>query len=394
MTVAALPRRAAPLALFSWGFRPFFLFAAAWGALGVPVWVVSYLVWGGRIAGQDGRLWHEHEMLFGYLGGVMAGFLLTAVPNWTGRMPVAGRGLMALVALWAAGRAASFFPGLWAAVVDSAFLIALTAVVWREVLAGRNLKNLPVCGLVSFFALANVGFHLSAIFPAVGAACERAALAAAAMMIALIGGRIVPSFTRNWMAARRKTPEPASFGLPDQAVLGLSGLALIAWLAFPEAMGIGALLLAAGLANGVRLLRWRGWRTGEEALVWILHVGYGAMALGLALLGASILAPAAIPASAAIHALTTGGVGVMTLAVMTRASLGHTGRERTAGPGTAAIYGLVLLAAAVRVAAAFLYGAMPMLLAIAAGLWCAALALFVAIYGPMLVTERRAPARS
>lgn len=389
MTAAAMTRSAETPALFSFGFRPFFLFSAAWGALGVPVWVISYLGWGGRIAGVDGRAWHVHEMLFGYLGGVMAGFLLTAVPNWTGRMPVTGRGLAALVGLWAAGRVASFFPGALAAAVDSAFLLAFAAVVWREVLAGRNAKNLPVCVLVSFFALANVAFHLKGVFPAVGAVPERAALAVAATMIALIGGRIVPSFTRNWMAARRITPEPAPLGLLDRIVLALTLGSLVAWLAFPYAAASGILLVAAGVGNLLRLLRWRGWRTGAEALVWILHAGYAAMAGGLLLLAASILAPAAVPMPAAIHLLTAGGIGVMTLAVMTRASLGHTGRERVAGPGTVTIYGLALAATAARVVAGFLPAFMPALLAIAAVLWCGSLGLFVMIYGPMLATRRR-----
>jgi uncharacterized protein involved in response to NO len=208
-------------------------------------------------------------------------------------------------------------------------------------------------------------------------------------MIALIGGRIVPSFTRNWMAQRRLSPGPASFSVFDRAVMALTAVGLLAWLAFPYALATGALLVAAGAGNLARLLRWRGWNTGSEALVWILHAGYAGMASGLLLIGASILWPAAVPFTAGVHALTVGGIGVMTLAVMTRASLGHTGRERTAGPGTTTIYVLALAATAVRVAAAFFPQAMPGSLALAAVLWSGALGGFVLVYGPMLVARRK-----
>jgi uncharacterized protein involved in response to NO len=378
-------------ALFSLGLRPFFLFAAGWAALAVPIWILAYAFGDGRIGGLDGRTWHIHEMLFGFLPGVMAGFLLTAVPNWTGRLPVSGAALNGLVGLWAAGRVASFAFGPLAipgAVTDSLFLIVFAAVIWREVLAGRNLRNLPVCILVTLFALANVAFHLGAVWPVAADVAQRAAIATAAMMIALIGGRITPSFTRNWIAANHAGAEPRTFGFLDRGTLGLSLVALAAWVAFPWSAVAGAALLGAGVLTAIRLSGWRGVAARSEPLVWILHVGYAALALGLGLLGASTLAPELVPLPAGVHALTAGAIGIMTLAVMTRASLGHTGRARTAGPGVLAIYVLIIAGAVLRVVAAFWVASQTPLLIVSATLWSGSFAAFVAILGPMLVSPK------
>jgi uncharacterized protein involved in response to NO len=273
-------------------------------------------------------------------------------------------------------------------VIDSAFLLAFAAVIWREVAAGRNWRNLPVCLIVTLLAAANIGLHLRPAAPVLADVCERLALAAPAVLITLIGGRIIPSFTRNWLVQRRSKSEPAPFGSFDKAVLGLTGVALLAWVSAPEAKAAGALLALAGLANLVRLARWRGLETGAEALVWILHVGYAWLCAGLLLLGLSVLDPALVPRSAGLHALTAGAFGVMTLAVMTRASLGHTGRARTADRRTQAIYLFANLAALARVAAALWPAAQPPLLAAAATAWALAFLGFAVAYGPMLLTTR------
>src|SRR5690606_9238243 len=178
------------------------------------------------------RDWHAHEMVFGYLAGVIAGFLLTAVPNWTGRLPVTGVSLASLFSLWAAGRIAMLTPGLGtiAAVIDSAFLFVLAGVIAREVIAGKNVRNLPVCALVTILGIANALWHAGAMGELTLLA-ERVAIGVVAMLVALIGGRIVPSFTRNWMAKRRMTPEPASNSRYDTVTLALTGVALAAWIA-------------------------------------------------------------------------------------------------------------------------------------------------------------------
>ncbi len=252
--------------LFSFGFRPFFLFGAAWAGLAVPVWALVYIGGGGRVLGAPGRDWHVHEMLFGYLAAVIAGFLLTAVPNWTGRPPITGRPLIALFGLWAAGRVAMLLQarlGAAAVAIDAMFLVVFAAVIWREILAGRGWRNLPVCAMVTLLALANVGFHLGGEGSTLAAVCERLVLAAPAMLIALIAGRIIPSFTRNWLAVHNVGTWPATFGRFDQAVLAATGVALLALICAPDLGATGALLIAAGVANAGRLARWRGLSTGR-----------------------------------------------------------------------------------------------------------------------------------
>ncbi|WP_310541004.1 NnrS family protein [Phenylobacterium sp.] len=370
--------------LFSYGFRPFFLAAAIWAALAVPLWLLSftgYLPWAAL-----SREWHIHEMLFGVLGGIVAGFLLTAVPNWTGRLPVMGGPLVALSALWLAGRLAMLAAtelGVWAIVIDSAFLVVFAGVVWREILAGRNWRNLAVCGLVTVLAGANIAFHLGALAPE--GAGQRAALGAIALLIALIGGRVTPSFTRNWLMQRAPGPLPAPSDRADMAALILTGLAVAAWVAVPDVPLSGALLTVSGVAALARLARWQGLRTLIEPLVWILHLGYAWLGVGLMLIGLTILAPDIFPRTGGVHALTAGAVGVMTLAMMTRATLGHSGRPRTADGWTLVIYLLVNAAALVRVCAGFGGPGGTVLLAASGVLWSAAYGGFALAYGPMLL---------
>ncbi|MFZ5719165.1 MAG: NnrS family protein [Pseudomonadota bacterium] len=382
MSTASARRAYRGAALFSFGFRPFFLFGSFWAAIAVPVWVWSFLGAAAPVAHRD---WHVHEMLFGYLAAIVAGFLTTAVPNWTGRMPVIGGPLAGLAALWVAGRIAmlgAWWIGPLAAVIDAAFLVVFAGVIWREVIAGRNWRNLPVCGLVSLLALGNVAFHLDSAIWQSGVG-ERLALGAICVLLALIGGRITPSFTRNWMKARRIAPEPAPFSRVDQAALALTALGGLAWVVAPQSVAAGGLLAAAGVANLARLARWRGWGARAEPLVWILHVGYGWLGAGLLLLGAALLDPS-IPRTAGVHALTAGAVGVMTLAVMTRATRGHTGRELAADPATTLIYLAINAAALARVAAPFAGAHQPTLLIASTALWSLAFAGFTVAYGRML----------
>ncbi len=378
-------------AVFSMGFRPFFLFAGLWAALSIPIWIAAYA--GLLPIEQFTRSWHAHEMLFGYLGGVIAGFLLTAVPNWTGRLPVAGAPLAALFALWAAGRLAMLFQsefGAAAAIVDSAFLFTLAAIVAREVFAGKNKRNIPVSILVALLGCANVLTHLAAVDAGIALLGERIAIGVVAMLVTLIGGRIVPSFTRNWMAKRKMQPEPAPAGHFDLAALVITALALLAWIVAPLSLLSGLSLATAGVLNFVRLTRWRGWKTSAEALVFVLHAGYFWLALGFALLGLAVVTPTLVPAPTGIHALTAGAFGVMTLAVMTRASLGHTGQPLTASPSVTSIYLLVNGAAAVRTLSPFFLEHYTSLLVLAAALWSGAFAVFVAVYAPLLLRQRTA----
>lgn len=379
------------LALFSMGFRPFFLLAAVWAALAVPLWVAAFAGW--LPIEHFNRDWHAHEMVFGYLSGVIAGFLLTAVPNWTGRLPVTGAPLMRLVLLWCAGRAAMLIPGFAAApIVDSAFLFVFATVVGREIIAGRNVRNAPVLVLLTVLGSANVLSHLRSVDPDLALLGERIGIAVVATLVALIGGRIVPSFTRNWMAKRKLTPEPASPSRFDAVALSVGAIGLGIWAISPELYAAGLALTLAGALHFVRLARWRGWRTTVEPLVLILHLGYFWLALGLCLKGLAILAPSVVPAASGLHAITAGAFGVMTLSVMTRASLGHTGQPLAATPRISAIYVLVNLGALVRVAAPFQAEHYTLLLALSAVLWSGAFAWFAIVYAPLLLRPRQASA--
>lgn len=374
-------------ALFSFGFRPFFLFASIWAAAAVPLWIITLFAGGDRLAAQVTREWHVHEMLFGYTGAVIVGYMTVAGANWTGRFPVAGRPIATLLALWVAGRAAMLasgtFPLLW--IIDAAFLILFALALWREQLAARNWRSVAPCIVVSLLACADILVHLRPIDYELAAAGERMGIALITFLIAMMGGRLVPSFTRNWMAQRKIGPEPGPYDRLDAVATGAVGLSLLGWMLLPRSGATAALLILAGAVSFTRLLRWRGWRAWREPLVWILHAGYAWLALGLVLLGLSIITPEALPATAPIHALTAGAIGVMTLAMMTRTVRSHTGRAREADEVTLVLFLLINAAAAMRVAAPLAIEWHLELLALSAACWSLAFLLFVLRYGPMLV---------
>lgn len=344
------PRYAGP-AFLSYGFRPFFLGAALFAGLAVLFWIALF-------AGQaqseflyPPREWHVHEMLFGYLPALIAGFLLTAMPNWTDRIPLRGWPLLCLFLVWLAGRLLVAVPlagSSTAAVIDGSFLVLLALYVWREVAAAGAWDRAPIAVLVSFYACANMLFHLSALQGTPTELPERLALSVMTLMLTVIGGRLTPTFTREFLADRNIVKLPEVFSPVDGVAIVLVLVGVITWVLQPESMGAGALLMVAGVASMVRVLRWGGWRTWPEPLVLILHVGYGWVGLYLIALGASILGIGLSTANA-VHVLTSGAMGTMTLAVMTRASLGHTGRPRHADRLTVAIYLLVNVGAFLRI---------------------------------------------
>ena len=375
--------------ILHYGFRPFFFLGSLYAGLAIPAWLGAY-IGGIEISGPFVALhWHAHEMLFGYLGAVIAGFILTAIPNWTGRLPLSGMPLLALVGLWLAGRASCLLvPDPWLAMAaDLAFPFALGFAIWREVVAGRNWKNAPVAVMITLFSCANAADHLANQGILDHDFGQRLALAVAAMLIALIGGRIVPSFTRNWLAREGAAVLPAPFGRIDKAALATTAAAMLGRVAFPETVAVGALLCAAGVLVALRLARWRGLATVGEPILFVLHVGYGWLAVSLSFLGLATLFPA-IPHSAALHALTTGAIGTMTLAVMTRASLGHTGRVIVADRAVVAMYVMVSAGAALRVAAPFFDRWYTIALGLGGALWSAAFLLFAVHYAPVLWGRR------
>ena len=374
-------------ALFSYGFRPFFLGGAAWSAACIALWIPQFtgdLSLPTAYAPID---WHTHEMLYGYVAAVIAGFLLTAIPNWTGRLPINGAPLMALAALWVAGRFAMLFSeqiGIpLAGLVDVAFLATLALVAGREIIAGRNWRNLRVLALVGILIAGDIVFHGEVYLWGSAAFGARIGIAGVIMLISLVGGRIVPSFTRNWLARRENGRLPIPFSRFDGATIAASLVALTLWVALPDNVVTGIALIVAAIMQVVRLGRWAGDRTIADRLVLVLHVAYIFVPIGFALVGASILDPLLLPASVGIHAWTAGAVGLMTLAVMSRASLGHTGQALRAGAGTQAVYLLAFCSALLRMIAGF-DGSLLMMEA--AGIaWIAAFGGFALLYGPLLV---------
>lgn len=378
-------------ALLSYGFRPFFLAGALWAAVAVMVWLPQYFGELSLANAFQPMDWHAHEALFGYGGAVVAGFLLTAVPNWTGRLPLRGRPLLALFLVWFAGRAAVALSAVigWAAaaVIDSAFLLLLCAALAREIVAGKNWRNLRVVIGVAVLALANLAFHVEAHVSGDAAYGRRLALAAIVALIMLIGGRIVPSFTHTFLQRRGAGRLPKTFARFDAFCMAVSAAALVGWVLAPESKAVGLALIAAGVLNFIRLGRWAGERTGGEVLVLVLHAAFAFIPLGFVLSGLAAVVPG-VSASGGIHAWAVGGIGGMTLAVMTRASLGHTGQALHAGPGTSLIYAAVLLAAVARIAAALEPQWSFVLLHVAGFAWLAAFLGFAVIYGPALFRPR------
>ena len=373
-------------ALFSYGFRPLFLAAGLFAVLALPLWMA---VWSGQVtlSGPFSPMdWHIHEMLFGYTSAVIAGFLFTAIPNWTGRMPTRGWPLIALAALWVLGRlAVAFVPWPLAVMaVDCAFLAAIGAMVVTEIVAGRNWRNLMVVLPVLAYLAANITFHLEAHMQGSAEIGRRLGFAMVALLISLIGGRIIPSFTRNWLAKQGPGPMPVPFGRFDAACLAVSLAALLAWVAAPEGALAGAGLLLAGGLQAVRLARWRGLRVWRSPLLAMLHLAFAFIPAGLAALGLASLG--VWPAVTGFHLLGIGGIGGMTLAVMIRASLGHTGRALVAGRALTMAFCSVALAAVVRVAVPHGPG-----LWLAAALWTAGFGLFILHFAPVLTLPN--PAR-
>lgn len=380
--------------LFANGFRPFFLLGAIQAGLSILVWLPVFHGELGLTSAFAPRDWHVHEMLYGYLPAIVTGFLFTAIPNWTGRLPLRGRPLAFLVAVWIAGRLAVTFSaaaGWWAAMlVDTGFLFLVAAAAAREIAAGRNWKNLSVVALVVLLFAGNVAFHLEAHFRGAADFGTRIGIAVIVMLISLIGGRIVPSFTRNWLVRENPGRLPVPFGRFDMIVVALGALALTSWVVMPDGRMTGAALGIAGLLHLVRLSRWAGDRTLRERLLTILHVGYFFLPLGFLL--NAIAAFDLLPPSAGVHAWMAGGAGIMTLAVMTRASLGHTGQALTASAGTQVIYAAIIVAAVARICAAIHTAQSDLLLHVAALAWAAAFLGFALTYGPLLF-GRRGPRR-
>jgi uncharacterized protein involved in response to NO len=378
-------------ALFSYGFRPFFLFGAIYAGAMIPLWLA---VFAGHVTLPSAftpRDWHVHEMLFGYVGAVVAGFLLTAVPNWTGRLPIQGRPLVILFAAWLAGRLAVTFSDFlgWqiALAIDAAFLALLAAAAAREIIAGRKWNNLKVVGIISLLAVTNIAFHVEAHLDGVAEYSTRIGVGLVVTLVCLIGGRIVPSFTRNWLARREPGRLPVPFNRFDAVAMAAGVCAMVAWIGSPSGRVTAAALVVAGVLHFVRLARWAGERTVSDRLVLILHVAYAFVPAGFLL--AALAAVDLVAPSAGLHAWTGGAIGSMTIAVMTRATLGHTGQALSASIATQLVYASIVVAALARVCAALEPAHSVPLLIVASVAWAGAFLGFALVYAPLLCRTRK-----
>lgn len=381
------------IALFGYGFRPFFLAAGVAAVLLVPWWAAS-LIWGIPLGTNwPAALWHGHEMLFGFIVAAIAGFLLTAVPSWTGARGVAGWPLALIALLWALGRvgvsSAEYLPLPLVAGLDLAFLPALAAFVLPPLVRAGN-RNTRILAVVAALWATNAAFYwgLDHADPVLARHALLVGVDVVLLLVTVIGGRIIPAFTTAALKGRGlATGVSVSPGMTPLAVIAM--LALIAvdlW--HPEGAAAGALALAAAIIQGMRLAQWGSWRTLRMPIVWVLHLAYLWLPLGLALKAFALLGKFAF-ATFYLHALTIGAAAMMIVAVMTRASLGHTGRPLIVSRPTVCTYGLLAAAALVRV-----FGpaglALPYaeVILIAASLWTVAFAIFLLVYAPILLSRR------
>jgi uncharacterized protein involved in response to NO len=384
------PRR---FALFAYGFRPFFLAAGLSAVLTVPAWLAMLAQGAMPLPSLPPQLWHAHELFYGFVGAALAGFLLTAVPSWTGAKGFAGWPLAAVASAWLLGRIgfalANSVPFAALAAAELAFLPGIAVLLAPPLVRSRN-RNTPL--LVAIAAL----WIADAVFLA-GVARQDPLLASRSLLVAidlmllvvtLIGGRIVPSFTANALRRRGEAPDIRSLPWLERAVMALMVAVVLVDLWQPEGAAAGWLAALVAVAQGVRLSGWRSLRTRGEAILWVLHLGYAWMPVGFALKALWLLAGMGWAAHWQ-HALTMGVFGTMILAVMTRAALGHTGRELTVGKAVAAAYVLLSLGVATRVFAPGLWPALYLwALVVSGSLWTAAFAVYLVVYTPILVLAR------
>ena len=379
--------------LLSYGFRPFFLLASIYAALSIALWLPQFyglLELSSAFAPVD---WHIHELFFGFAAAVITGFLFTAVPNWTGRMPIQGIPLLGLILLWIAGRFAMTFSAHlgWAAamVIDAAFLTCVWGAIAMEIVAGRNWRNLKVLIPLTVLLTANIAFHLEVYFEGVADVSRRVAMASVIAFILLIGGRIIPSFTRNWLVKNNPGRLPKPFAIYEKLNLAFAIIAMVSWCVNPDGQLTGVLFLTAAFLLTGQLARWAGDRTFSEMLVLVLHISYLFIVVGYLLFGTAILFPDLLPQISGYHALGVGAMGGMTLSVMLRATKGHTSQPLVADVWDKVIFCAIAIAAILRIIATLYLDVSDFLMPISGLAWAIAFLGFAIIYFPLLTKNTR-----
>jgi uncharacterized protein involved in response to NO len=383
------PREAARVpegfALWNLGFRPFYFVASLFASLSILLWIFQY---SGHVPAEFLRspAWHGHEMLFGYTMAVVAGFLLTAVTNWTGRPTPNHGALMGLTALWVAGRVLVLTPfTLAAAIVNVAFPVALAFGIGGAIVRSRNRRNYFFLALLALLSIAVLAFHLSHldVLPWPERASLQVGLDVILFIMAVIGGRVIPMFTNNGVPGAQATRNP----VVERAAL-IGALVLIGIDLFPAPGWLVAVVaFMAALAHAIRLYLWRPHRTRSVPLVWVLHIAYAWIVVYLVLRGLSELG--FVEQVFAVHALTIGAIGGMTIGMMSRTARGHTGRPLRADRYDVACFTLIAIAAFVRVfGGLWLPSAYALTVMLSGACWSAAFALFAIRYWPVLSRVR------
>lgn len=382
------------IALFAYGFRPFFLLAGLWAI--VPMIVVIWAIFSGGWPEQAVPLftWHGHEMVFGFVAAAIAGFLLTAVPSWTGTKAVSGLPLIALVALWLIGRVESspFWEptGFLGQALAVAFFPVLACVLVVPIVASRNFRNLPFLLFLGLLFSAEWVYHAAQFgwLDTLPFDPLRLAVNTVLLLVVIIGGRIVPAFSRNAFVARGRDARVRASRLLDAAAIAATVAVLVGDIVARGTVLAGSLAGMAAALLTLRLIGWRGWRALDMPLVWVLHLGYAWVIAGLALKAAWLLGGHGW-AMNWMHAITLGAFGTMILGVTTRAALGHTGRPLEASTPIAAAYLMISVAALLRIWALwFLPNQYSIILALTSVAWVSAFATFLLIYAPILARPR------
>lgn len=381
------------IALFAYGFRPFFLLASGYAALSIAIWGSAY-AWGVSLPTNFApSLWHAHEMLFGFAMAAAAGFLLTAVPAWTGTQVVTGAPLGLLVALWLAGRIAfwmgEILPPLAIAIADLALIPALIVAILVPIVKSGQKRNFLFPGLLVIGLAANGLFHAEALGWTEDTASWslRLSIYVFVVMVTLISGRIAPNFTANALKQRHPDIEVRTDPRVEKAGVVTLIAAIAADLAGAPSGLTGGLALAAAITLALRMRHWQTRHVLDTPILWVLHMGHAWVPFAFACKAIAELT-GWLPADAALHAFTTGAVGTAILAVMTRAGLGHTGRPLETSRPIVATYVLVALAALLRVFAGFAPDYFLALVVLSAALWIAAFGLFTVIFAPILIAAR------